>query len=284
MKTLSLLLLVIVGMSLSTVYSVDVRPTDAEAAALRLFSALKWSQRLSSNDCVVVTNALVSGSDLVAEPALAVAIAHELPDLGALLKRGLNRVPYSMLLSRAIVEGMKEGLSPIETLCGSNTLSRVLDSPSEYEDARKMASRIIAVYVARAFRKGETPKVKWEELEFESYDQQLLKYSKLPFEKVAREIIAEFSNASVARMDYFERAWILATYSENAVDEAVEAVKKDGTGWAGKVLLLEYVSLKMESLSEQEREKVMQALRGVESEHYAVAGQLRRVRSYERKK
>lgn len=261
--------------------------SDDDYKALECLDVLQWRGALSTNDISLVTNCLYSPRDIVKTEALTVAVVHDLSGLKAvlesMLKRRVGPIGYSGMLASAIIEGMDGGLSAVESLRGSNALLRAAGS-SNYIDAKEKANHIIAVYVARTYRKGEASKLEWEDLEFSSYDRQLLKYSKLPFETVAREILSELSKASIAGREMCELACVLASYEEHAEDAAIEAFKKDGTGRHGKILLLAYVRKRMSRIGDKGRQRVLSALKGIETDDESVSACLNIVRSYENEK
>lgn len=281
MRTICIMMILLSCMS---VYAQNVELLDPdEQETLNALEVLQWSEGLSTNQVAFVTNALYSSIDTVAEVALRVAIMHDVSGLKEMLQRGIGPSDgYSRLLSRAVIEGLEEGQSAIESLLGKHLLKQV--PKDAHAEVKGKASHIIAFYVSRKLRRGEVPGFTWENLEFSSFDRKLLQYSKRPSVDVTREIIGQLGQASVAGSDEYDLVRVLDSYVDVSLDVMLEAFKAEGTEVYGKVLLLSCVEERVSRMTDEEKQKVKSALEEHETQDKRIERALKRLQKRLEKK
>lgn len=267
----------IIMLACTSVFARNIEHLDSgEQKTIVALDALQWKLDLSAQEESVVTNALKSTKDSIAEVALCVAVVHDLSGLKEMLQPGIGPSGgYSRLLSRVVVDGIDEGQSAIESLRGGNLLKQV--PKDAHAEVREKANHIIAVFVARMLRRGEAPKIQWEDLTFSSFDRKLLQYSKQSSVEVTRKIIGQLGQASVAGADEYDLIRVLDSCEDVNVDAMLEAFKGEGTGVYGKVLLLSCIERRASKMTDEERQKAKLVLGKDETKDKRVERALKRV-------
>lgn len=250
--------------------------TSDEQKVGDVLDALQWKADLSAQENCVVTNALQSTKEKIAELALCVAVVHDLSCLKEMPQSGIGPSDgWSRILSKAVVDGIAEGRSPIDSLRSTELVKKV---PKDAQaGVREKAAHIIAVSVVRTLRRGKTPIIQWEDLPVSSVDKQILQYSKQPSEEVTRRIIRQLGQASVAGGDEYDLVRVLDSYEDVNVDAILDAFRGDGTGVYGKILLLVCIESRASKMTDEERKKAKSVLGKDETKDKRVERALKRV-------
>ena len=113
---------IMIMLACTSVFARNIEPLDSgEQETFDQLKAMQWKVDLSEQEVSLATNALTSVKDRIAEAALCVVILHDLPGLGKMLQRGVGPLGgYSRLLSSAVIDGLEEGHSAIESLRGKS--------------------------------------------------------------------------------------------------------------------------------------------------------------------
>lgn len=257
--------------------NIELLGSDDQKVSVAL-DALQWKADLSAPERSVVTNALKSTKERVVELALCVAIVHDLAGLKEMLQAGIGPSEgWSRILSKAVVDGIAEGRSPIDSLRRTELVKNVPEDAQS--GVREKAAHIIAVSVVRTLRRGEVPKIQWEDLPLSSVDRQILQYSNQPSGEVTRRIIRQLGQASIAGMAEYALVFVLDSYQDVNVDDLLDTFRSDGTGVCGKNLLLFCIERRagMSKMTEAERQKVVLMLGKDETKDKGVARALKRV-------
>lgn len=240
--------------------------SNEEQRILRSLETIQWSQSISEEHIKLVSNSLKSSKEVIVETSLCAAIVHGLPELKTLLQQGVGPANgFARILAEIVLRELaRRGESPIATLRGARfeeASSR--DIPLEL---RRKASRIVAVFMARELRSKRGLSADWKELELNSFNEKLLRYSELPSERAIDEIISDVRSATVASSAMFDLVRILCTYQDKVgLDVILDALEsKEETTSYGKILFLWYVRYLIPGMNNKDRQKVRNVLSELE--------------------